>query len=70
MGKSDGSDVFLAVVRVVDAQGLLGKIGDGDRSGMVRAIIFLDLYVQTRSTIGPIGVMSKLCHSFGRAQLE
>jgi hypothetical protein len=61
VGKSDGSAVFLAVVRVVDAQGLLGKIGDGDRSGMVRAIIFLDLYVQTRSTIGPIGVK---CQSY------
>ena len=26
VGKSDGSDVFLAVVRVVDAKGLLGKM--------------------------------------------
>ena len=41
MGKSDGTDVFLAVVRVVDVQGLLGKwIGDDwGRSEMVRAIV-------------------------------
>ena len=41
VGKSDGTDVFLAVVRVVDAQGLLGKwIGDDwGRSEIVRAIV-------------------------------
>lgn len=51
MGKSDGSDVFLAVVRVVDAQGLLGKFRDGADQGWSRPYFF--------------DVQSILCHPFG-----